>query len=48
MALKAIGICLQDFHRTGENRDSSLGGHKKKSCMHQDPEEIMLRKEAAQ
>ena len=26
-ALKVTRIALQDFHRTGENRDSSLGGH---------------------
>ena len=25
--LKASGIWLQDFNRTGENRDSTLGGH---------------------
>ena len=38
LALKASGICLQDFHRTGGNRSCSLGGHKH-SCAHQDPEE---------
>ena len=26
--MKASGILLQDLHRTGANRDSSLGGHK--------------------
>ena len=29
--LKASGICLQDFDRTGGNRDSTLGGHKQSS-----------------
>ena len=29
LTLKASAIWLQDFHRTGGNRDSSLGGHKK-------------------
>ena len=29
LTLKASGIWLQDFHRTGGNRDSSLGGHNK-------------------
>ena len=28
LTLKATGILLQDFYRTGENRDSSLRGHK--------------------
>ena len=29
LTLKASRIWLQDFHRTGGNRDSSLGGHNK-------------------
>ncbi|XDA90983.1 hypothetical protein R6Z07F_020594 [Ovis aries] len=28
IALKASKILLQDFHRAGRNRDTSLGGHK--------------------
>ena len=28
LTLEASGIWLQDFHRAGGNRDSSLGGHK--------------------
>ena len=32
MTSKASGIWLQDFHRTGGNRDSSLGGHKQNAA----------------
>ena len=28
LTLESSGICLQDFHRTRGNRDSTLGGHK--------------------
>ena len=33
LTLRASGIWLQDFHRTGGNRDSSLGEHKQ-NCVH--------------
>ena len=31
LTLKVSGMCLQDFHSTGENRDSTLGGQHKQN-----------------
>lgn len=39
LTLKVSGMCLQDFHRTGENRALLFGGQHKQNNVHQDPDE---------